>query len=74
MNKFNVGSRVKVKKQANTLPAGRTGIIREIGSLTIGVEFPGWGGGHRLTDSLDQPDGWNIDIADLKLSELDWDE
>jgi hypothetical protein len=60
---------VKVVKSENGMGwEGLTGEVRDISEDgLIGVEFPGWGEGHRLDDHLDDMDGWYLAQEDLEI-------
>lgn len=57
---------------------GKTGIVRHVDDARTthtGIEFPGWGRGHRLDkDMLQRNDGYYLPNKYLETVELDWDE
>jgi hypothetical protein len=65
-----MGDIVKVVKPEAGLD-GLTGEVRDISEDGyIGVEFPGWGGGHRLENQiLEEADGWYLAKDELEVLE-----
>jgi hypothetical protein len=61
-----MGDIVKVVNPEDGLE-GMVGEVKHFGDDgLVGVEFPGWGGGHTL-DCLDEPDGWYFSDNELEV-------
>jgi hypothetical protein len=66
-SRMNVGDIVKVVSPEDGLE-GMTGKVLDIRvNGFIGVEFPGWGGGHSLDDILEEADGYYLVDEELEV-------